>query len=512
MSPPPTAATRPRPAIVLITCDELRADALSCYGNRAVATPHLDRLAQQGVRFARAYTASPWCLPSRASILTGLYPHQHQAYSNFRNCRLDPARPNLYHALRAQGYRTAHVGKCHYAPVPYGETRPDRTLPYDAMSAYYLSLGIDHLDLQDDKQVSVWFYDDYARDLDGAGYLAAYRAAVWDRAAAKVFEFPGPAEWHPDAWVGRKAVERIAAAPDDSPLFVWVSFSGPHFPFDAPAEYQARVNEEHVGLGTFQAGEFDDPGRIHHYSYHGGGGIEGAGSAPDRACKQLLDASSLHHKAGDAVTREHDAQPPGVQVECIGVGPSRERVVDEHDRPLQPLKPVGRLHEHIRQAARQALAHGVHLGDVRAHHADHGSGERPLSRARAIAVVAHHDGALQQSFGEGLVHLAGNEWRQFHRHQTGAALGQRDRVVEAGRLERSRSAAWRAAPARRRGSWLGRGGRDRTPAARSVPCRAPACVTRAAPTAPDRGSGRRARWGRPRAAPRDRSATAPSRT
>jgi arylsulfatase A-like enzyme len=274
---------------VLVTCDELRADALSCYGNRAVATPHLDRLASEGVRFTRAYTASPWCLPSRASILTGLYPHHHRAYSNFRDCRLDPARSNLYHTLRAQGYRTTHVGKCHYAPVPYAETKPDRTLPYDAFRDYYLSLGIDDLDLQDDKQVSVWFYDDYARELDQAGYLAAYRAAVWDRSSSKVFDFPAPAEWHPDAWTGRKAVERIADAPSDTPLFAWVSFSGPHFPFDAPAEYLARVDEAHVGVGVFEEGEFDDPGRIHHASFHGPGGIEGAGAAPGRACKNYSE-------------------------------------------------------------------------------------------------------------------------------------------------------------------------------------------------------------------------------
>ena len=278
------------PAIILITCDELRADALSCYGGKAVATPHLDRLAREGILFRRAYTASPWCLPSRASLITGQYPHTHRAYSNFRDCRLDPALPNLYNTLRAAGYTTAHTGKCHYAPVPYGETKPDRTLPYDAFRNYYLSLGIDHLDLQDDKQVSVWFQDDYAAELDAAGHLAAYRAAVWDRTAAKVFEFPAPAEWHPDAWVGRKAATRVESHPTNRPLFLWASFSGPHFPFDAPAEYHARVCEAHVGLGHFLPGELDDPARIHHASYHGAGGIEGAGSSPTKACKDYSDA------------------------------------------------------------------------------------------------------------------------------------------------------------------------------------------------------------------------------
>jgi len=191
--PPRPPATGDRPAIVLITCDELRADALSAYGGQAVGTPHLDALAAGGVRFRCAYTASPWCLPSRSSLITGRYPHNHGAYSNFRDRRLDRARPNLYNTLRAGGYRVAHAGKCHYAPVPYGATAPDRTLPYGAFRDYYRSLGIDDLDLQDDKQVSVWFYDDYARELDGAGHLAAYRAAVWERGNAKVFDFPAPA-------------------------------------------------------------------------------------------------------------------------------------------------------------------------------------------------------------------------------------------------------------------------------------------------------------------------------
>ncbi len=294
-APPGPPAYRPgtggedRPAVILITCDELRKDALSCYGGRAVRTPHLDALAAGGVRFERAYTASPWCLPSRSSLITGRYPHNHRAYSNFRDRRLDPALPNLYNTLRAAGYRVAHSGKCHYAPVPYGETAADRTLPYGAFRDYYCSLGIDDLDLQDDKQVSVWFYDDYARELDGAGHLGAYRAAVWDRGNARVFDFPAPPEWHPDAWVGRKAAARVRRHPPGQPLFLWASFSGPHFPFDAPAAYGERVDAARVGTGDFLPGELDSPDRIHHTSYHGGGGIEGAGPAPGRACKAYPD-------------------------------------------------------------------------------------------------------------------------------------------------------------------------------------------------------------------------------
>lgn len=278
-----------RPAIIFITADQLRKDALSCYGCQAVDTPHLDRLASQSVRFNRAYTNSPWCLPSRTTMLTGLYPHNHQAYSNFRDCQISPEATNMYQLFGRQGYRVHHIGKCHYAPVPYNQTKADITLPYEEFRDYYVSLGIDHLDLQDDKQVSVWFMDDYAQELKAAGYLEAYRAAVWNKEYGKVFAFPAPAHWHPDAWVGRKAVAAIENSPSEQPFFAWFSFSGPHFPFDTPDAYLERVKEEHVGAGVFAAGEFDAPERIHHTSYHLRHGIEGAG-ASGRPCKEHPDA------------------------------------------------------------------------------------------------------------------------------------------------------------------------------------------------------------------------------
>ena len=183
-------APEAQPPIVLITADELIREALGCYGNRTIATPNIDRLATDGLKFERAYTVSPWCLPARCSMLTGLLPHNSGAYSNFRKCSLDTGVPNLYTELRSLGYTTAHIGKCHYAPVPYDEKRPDRTLPYDEFRDYYLRLGMDHLDLQDDKQVSVWFYDDYAKELDEAEYLDAYREATWAHTAnGRVFPF-----------------------------------------------------------------------------------------------------------------------------------------------------------------------------------------------------------------------------------------------------------------------------------------------------------------------------------
>ncbi len=72
-----------RPNVLFILCDDLRPDALGCYGSKYVKTPHIDALAADGVRFANTFCTTSLCSPSRASILTGLYAHRHTVRDNF---------------------------------------------------------------------------------------------------------------------------------------------------------------------------------------------------------------------------------------------------------------------------------------------------------------------------------------------------------------------------------------------------------------------------------------------
>ena len=278
------------PAILLITCDELNRDTLGVYGNRAITTPHIDAIASRGVRFDGAHTVSPWCLPARCALLTGRYPHKSGAYSNFRKCPLDNGIPNLFTQLKEASYHVSMFGKCHFAPVPYGDTRPDRTLPYDDFKKYYLSFGLDHLDLEDDKQVSVWFMDDWAKEAALDGTLEAARAAVWDKALQKVYPFPGREEMHPDIWVANKAVTYFQNAPEDKPLFAWVSFSGPHYPMDPPPSYIDKVDGDVLSPMVHREGELLGEDRIQHRSYYGGGNMDGCHTAPQGGCRYYDEA------------------------------------------------------------------------------------------------------------------------------------------------------------------------------------------------------------------------------
>src|SRR5881296_4554705 len=101
--------TIPGQNVLLITIDTLRADALGCYGGPA-ATPALDRLAAEGVRFDFAHAHAVTTLPSHASILTGTYPFQH-GYRENSGYRLKTGMPTMATLLKAQGFATgAFVG------------------------------------------------------------------------------------------------------------------------------------------------------------------------------------------------------------------------------------------------------------------------------------------------------------------------------------------------------------------------------------------------------------------
>jgi len=107
---------RSRPNVLLITSED-NGPELGCYGDPYARAPHLDRLANEGVRFANAFITNPVCSPSRGTIFTGLYPHQNgqiglatHKYAMFEKW------PNVVSILKEAGYRTGIIGKIHVNP------------------------------------------------------------------------------------------------------------------------------------------------------------------------------------------------------------------------------------------------------------------------------------------------------------------------------------------------------------------------------------------------------------
>ena len=105
-------AVRRRPNVLYIQSDQHNASVTGCYGDAVVRTPNLDGLAARGVVMDAAYCASPICVPSRMSLITGRYPYENEVWTN--DHILDSAIPTYAHSMGAAGYRPVQIGRMHF--------------------------------------------------------------------------------------------------------------------------------------------------------------------------------------------------------------------------------------------------------------------------------------------------------------------------------------------------------------------------------------------------------------
>lgn len=123
------------PNVLLLLADQHRASALGCYGNPDVATPNLDRMAAEGVRYTNCVSVAPICAPFRSSLQTGLHPHQHGVTRN--NLSVTQSAGSIATDAATAGYDTVYIGKCHWhdAQRP-GYVPPDARLGWNRWHGY----------------------------------------------------------------------------------------------------------------------------------------------------------------------------------------------------------------------------------------------------------------------------------------------------------------------------------------------------------------------------------------
>ena len=256
-----------RPNVLLITSDQHH---YSCLGsiNPKLKTPHLDRLANEGTRFNRAYCNNPTCTPSRATIITGLYPSWHGAWS--LGTKLDEDVPTVGERFHDAGYATQLIGKAHFQPL---RSAPDQTslecqptlrdLDFwrDFTGPWY---GFDHIELTrnhaDESHVgqhyAIWMEE---KGLTNWGDYYGQPKGGHDRAGGRCGSWDLPAEYHYTTWTGERTCANIEkAVADGKPFFTWASFHDPHPPYLVPEPWASMYDPADMEPGEMVPGELAD--------------------------------------------------------------------------------------------------------------------------------------------------------------------------------------------------------------------------------------------------------------
>jgi arylsulfatase A-like enzyme len=225
-----------RPHVLIFMTDQQRADCLGCAGHPQLRTPNIDALAAAGVRFAQATTASPICMPARASFATGLYPHNHGIWRNDGQLSTDRT---FFQALRSAGYFTAAIGKSHYyEPRRVGGHVRDR-------EAYMHALGIDYVHETTGAQAAIHMESYVTDEWKKQGVWESIASDFHHRqAVGGLIVAPSPAgvDQHLDSYVGRQAETFVDGYDREAPLCLFVGFPGPHDPLDAPGAYASMYS------------------------------------------------------------------------------------------------------------------------------------------------------------------------------------------------------------------------------------------------------------------------------
>ncbi len=207
--------------ILILFCDQLRADCIGACGNEEIQTPAMDALVADSTVYNRCITPSPVCVPARLSLMSGHYAARHG--NNNNNLFTVYHGKGFYHELTENGYQSCCVGKMHnvwdlYGPMGFSERHIQEELAGDG--------------------------DDYTK------YICANYPTVFDYNGqrSEMYYVPQvaqmPAEAHPTQWVGDRCVEFLEKCDPEKPVFLFGSFIHPHPPFCPPAPWNKLYRRE----------------------------------------------------------------------------------------------------------------------------------------------------------------------------------------------------------------------------------------------------------------------------
>lgn len=226
-----------RPNILYITTDYQSGQDVP-WESPVLRMPNLGQMAKSGIVFNKHYCTAPISMPSRYTMISGMYPHFHQEWDN-QSIWLPEGTPTMMELLRASGYLTAGIGKMHFSPW-------NREAGFDKWIS---------AERKGNSAADTVRQDDYAKFLKKAGLTRAdYLNLQNSGEVYGVYDWPFADSLHIDSYVGNQASGFISQN-KSAPWFLWVSFNGPHNPWDPPARFTELYKDEPIEPAVWKEGE-----------------------------------------------------------------------------------------------------------------------------------------------------------------------------------------------------------------------------------------------------------------
>ena len=221
-----------KPNIILIITDQQRFDTIQALGYPYMDTPHLDRLVAEGVTFTNCHITAPSCVPSRASLFTGYYPHTTGILKNG-----DQWEHSWVENLAENGYYCVNVGKMH-------------TVPFETPLGFHERYVVENKDRYLEGR---YYFDEWDKGLQARGLVKQqrklYRLRDDYQQSMGAFTWDLPEDTQSDMFVGDMATWWIETKPKlDRPLFLEIGFPGPHPPYDPVPRYLDPYMERKLPL------------------------------------------------------------------------------------------------------------------------------------------------------------------------------------------------------------------------------------------------------------------------
>lgn len=254
-----------KPNIMLITSDQQHWNTIGAF-NSHIHTPNLDRLVSEGTTFTRAYCPNPTCTPTRSSIITGLYPSQHGAWS--LGTKLLEDVHTVGEDFNKAGYKSGLIGKAHFQPLASTEQ-------YSSLEAYPLLqdlsfwksfhgpfYGFDHVELARNHTNEPHAGQHYAIWLEEQG-CSNWRdyflppTGTMDRST--LHKWPIPEKFHYNTWIAERTnalLENYKTSGDS--FFLWSSFFDPHPEYFVPEPWDSMYDPDQLPIPAVTAGEHNN--------------------------------------------------------------------------------------------------------------------------------------------------------------------------------------------------------------------------------------------------------------